>query len=287
MSINLLILPFDHRSSFSKKILGIESTPNQEQIQKIKDLKSLIYRAFLRVWEGDEIPDELGILVDEEYGAEIIRDANEKGINTASGVEKSGQDVFTFEYGRKFGKHIENLNPDYVKVLIRYHPENKRGNRKQISRLAKLSKFCEKTGRPLLLELLVPPTEEERNGEKNFDTKIRPLKTAEAIKELKGKVNVAIWKLEGFTPEGWKPVLKAVPEENKIIVLGRGANAAKVEYWLKNAAQFEQIIGFAVGRTIFMEPLLKLLGKEISEEETINSISANYKHFVDLWRASR
>ncbi|MFO7866041.1 MAG: DUF2090 domain-containing protein, partial [Candidatus Aminicenantes bacterium] len=124
----------------------------------------------------------------------MIKQANEKGITTAVGVEKSGQKVFKFEYGKNFKKHIENLNPDYVKVLIRYYPENKRGNNKQLKRLKKLSDYCKKSERNLLLELLVPAAEKEKDSKEDFDTQIRPEKTAKAIKELIDKgIEVDVW----------------------------------------------------------------------------------------------
>ncbi|MBD3366340.1 DUF2090 domain-containing protein [candidate division WWE3 bacterium] len=283
---NLLILPFDHRSSFSKKILQIKGEPDEKQTQQIKDLKQLIFQAFLQVQQNDKHPQELGILVDEQYGKEIVDKANEKGIPVASGVEASGHDVLHFEYGRKFGKHVKKLDPDYVKVLVRYHPENPKGNKTQIKRLKKLSKFCKKVNKPLLLELLVPPTKEEKELD-HYDTQIRPQKTAKAIKELEGKVDVAIWKLEGFSAKGWKAVLEALPQDAKVVVLGRGEDAQMVHFWLKEAAQFEQIIGFAIGRTIFMDPLLKLLKEEISEEAAKDQIAQNYKAFIDLWRNAK
>lgn len=285
--MNLLILPFDHRSSFSSKILKISGEPNEEQVQQIKDLKNTIFEAFLNIREKDENPEDLGILVDEEYGKEILKKANDRGITTSVGVEKSGQKVLKFEYGNKFNKHIEQINPNYVKVLIRYHPENQRGNKKQLSRLKKLSDYCKKTNRNLLLELLVPPSEKEKE-EETFDTNIRPEKTAKAIKEIINKeIEVDIWKLEGFTYEGWEKVLQNLPENSKIVVLGRGEDEEKVEFWLKEAAKFDQIIGFAIGRTIFMKPLLSLLDEKISKEEAKRQIGLNYKKFIDIWREAK
>lgn len=285
--MELLILPFDHRSSFSKKILGIEGEPSEKQIEKIKSLKRLIFRAFLKVRAEVENPQNLGMLVDEHYGKEILKEANEKGITTSVGVEKSGQEIFTFEYGKSFGQHILEVNPAYVKVLVRYNPENKRINRKQVRRLKRLSEFCKENSKKLLFELLVPPTKKDLKTSEDYDTKIRPQKTAQALIEISEKINVAIWKLEGFDSAGWNVVLGALPQEAEVIVLGRGENKEKVEFWLTEASNFDQIIGFAIGRTIFMQPLLDLLSNEISEEETVNQIAQNYRYFVDLWRQSK
>jgi len=285
--MELLILPFDHRSSFSKKILGIEVQPTPEQIGRIKGLKKLIFEAFLNARSEIENPQNLGILVDECYGKEILKEANEKGITTSVGVEKSGQEVFTFEYGKDFGEHILEIDPTYVKVLVRYNPENKRINRKQLRRLKKLSKFCEKNNRKLLFELLVPPTEKKLETSKDFDTEIRPTITARALKEIAKKIKVDIWKLEGSDTAGWNIVLEALPKDAKVIVLGRGEDKEKVKFWLTEASKFDQIIGFAIGRTIFMQPLVDLLENGISEEEARTQIAQNYRYFVDFWRQSK
>jgi len=285
--MELLILPFDHRSSFSKKILGIEGRPSENQVEQIKRLKKLIFSAFLKVRSEVENPQSLGMLVDEYYGKDLIKEANELGITTSVGVEKSGQKVFTFEYGKNFGQHILEINPTYVKVLVRYNPENKRINRKQLRRLKKLSEFCVENDKKLLFELLVPPAKKDIETSVDFDTEIRPQKTTLALTEIMKKVKVNVWKLEGFDSAGWNIVLKVLPQDAKIIVLGRGENKEKVKLWLTEAAKFNQIIGFAVGRTIFMEPLLELLDNKTSEDETVNQIAQNYRYFVDLWRQSK
>ena len=48
-----------------------------------------------------------GILVDEEFGAGILRDAIENEYVTALSTEKSGTDEFEFEYGADFFRHID------------------------------------------------------------------------------------------------------------------------------------------------------------------------------------
>ncbi len=41
-------------------------------------------------------------------------------------AEKSGQDDFDFEYGDAFGEHIEQFDPTFCKVLVRYNVEGER-----------------------------------------------------------------------------------------------------------------------------------------------------------------
>ena len=89
------------------------------------------------------MPEEkAGILVDEQFGAAILRDAAAKGIITACPAEKSGQDEFDFEYGEDFARHIEAFDPTFCKVLVRYNPEGDRAlNQRQAARLKRLSDY--------------------------------------------------------------------------------------------------------------------------------------------------
>jgi len=273
----LLILPFDHRNSF-KKLLE-HPTP-----EEITHLKTLVFEGFLKTFKKYQHDEYFGILVDEQYGSEIIKRANELQIQTAVPVEASGLELFEFEYGEEFGEHIENLNPTFAKVLVRYNPapQKKDKNQDQLAKLKKLSDYCKDTNRKLLFELLVPPTQTERMNP-NYETEVRPENTAQALREINKCVDVTIWKLEGTTEEGWNLILPEIDREEGVIVLGRGEDRGQVQTWLKTASKFDQVIGFAIGRTIFAEPLEKYITQEASEEETINTISKNFKDFVDLW----
>jgi 5-dehydro-2-deoxygluconokinase len=67
-------------------------------------------------------------------------------------------------------------------------------------------------------------------------------------------------------------------------MLGRGENTKMVEKWIKNAKTHKEIIGFAIGRTIFFNPIKDYYNKKIARKEAINQISNNLKYFVKLWK---
>ena len=51
-------------------------------------------------------------------------------------AEKSGQDEFDFEYGDEYTQHIEEFDPTFLKVLVRYNPESDAVmNKRQLQRL--------------------------------------------------------------------------------------------------------------------------------------------------------
>jgi len=54
-------------------------------------------------------------------------------------MEKSGQEEFIFERD-DWKKQIEEINPTYAKVLVRYNPDNDNDmNERQLKRLSELS----------------------------------------------------------------------------------------------------------------------------------------------------
>jgi myo-inositol catabolism protein IolC len=211
-------------------------------------------------------------------GDEIIKIAKEKNITFCLPIEKSGQEILKLAY--KDLNEINKIRPDYIKLLIRYNPLNIEVNKKQISVLKKVNDFCLKNNYKILLELLVPQAKEDLLLEKDFDKHIRLDRTCQAINEIQEYIKVHIWKLEGFTKKGWYEISKLT--DSKIIFLGRGESKAIVKKWLLNSKNIENIIGFAIGRTIFLESLEKYSKNLITKEQAIQEIENNYKYFINL-----
>src|SRR4051795_957653 len=152
----LYILAFDHRGSFQKKIFGIEGDPNEEQTATITDAKQVIYEGMALAADRGVDPEAVGVLVDEQFGGDVPREAKEKGLALAMPVEKSGQNEFDFQYGDQFGEHIESFDPDFSKVLVRYNPDDDpEMNERQTARLKRLSDWLHEHDRKFLFELLV------------------------------------------------------------------------------------------------------------------------------------
>ena len=120
----LYLLAFDHRGSFEHGLFGATPPVSPEVRTKIIELKNIIFEANQSAISGGASKDISGILVDEEFGADVARKAISDGVPLAMPVEKSGQDEFEFQYGDNFGSHIEAFNPTFAKVLVRYNPES-------------------------------------------------------------------------------------------------------------------------------------------------------------------
>lgn len=289
----LAILPFDHRGSFTKNMLGIhDRQPTLAEIEKVKEEKEIIYEAFKKAVSETVPRDEAAILVDEEFGGQILTDAKRQGYKTILTTEKSGQNEFEFQYADAEFEHIKKYKPDFAKALIRYNPEGDKAlNQRQIERLKVLSDFCNTNGYKFLIEPLVTPTEDElsKMSQEEFDKNLRPSLTVKMVRELQdGGVEPDIWKIEGMeTKEEYENVVKQAQSNGRenvgIVVLGRGEEEAHVVHWLKTGAPVKGVVGFAVGRTIFWDPLVYYTSGQIERDEAVERININYQKFYNIF----
>jgi 5-dehydro-2-deoxygluconokinase len=294
----LYVLPFDHRGSFQTKMFGWKGELNAQQTGEIAASKQVIYDGFQAAIAAGVAKDKAGILVDEQFGAAILRDAAKHGYFTACPAEKSGQDEFDFEYGADFGKHIEAFNPTFCKVLVRYNPEGDRDlNKRQADRLKKLSDYLHGHGRLFMFELLVPaePAQLARVGgdKKAYDRELRPALMVGAFHDLqKAGVEADVWKIEGLDRrEDCEKVVAAARrggrEKVGCIILGRGEDDKKVREWLSIAAPVPGFIGFAVGRTTFWDPLVDWRANKIKREAAVAEIARRYREWVGIFEKAR
>src|SRR5215467_3744290 len=295
----LYVLPFDHRATFYTKMFGWKGVPTPDQTAQVAAAKQVIYDAFQSAVAGGIPKERAGILVDEQFGTAILRDATKNGYLTASPAEKSGRDEFDFEYGEDFAKHIEAFRPTFCKVLVRYNPEgNPDLNERQAARLKLLSDYLHGKSQSLyMFELLVPAEKEQldrlKGDKKVYDLELRPGLMVQAIRQLQDAgVEPDLWKIEGIDRrEDCERVVATARREGRdkvgCIVLGRGEDDRKVGEWLATAAPVEGFIGFAVGRTAFWDPLVDWRDKKITRDAAVNEISRRYRQFVRIFEEAQ
>src|SRR5258707_246787 len=71
------------------------------------------------------------------------------------------------------------------------------------------------------------------------------------------------------------------------VVLGRGADDAKVEHWLVTAAPVDGFIGFAIGRTIWWDPLKAYVDGKIERSAGARKIAENFLRFVAVYERAK
>jgi myo-inositol catabolism protein IolC len=295
----LYILAFDHRGSFQKKFFGVQGDPSPEETDRISDAKRLIYEGALTALEKSTdplLPESAGVLVDEQFGADVARDARKRGLKLAMPVEKSGQNEFDFEYGDEFGAHILNFDPTFSKVLVRYNPEGDGAmNARQSERLKRLSDWLHENDRTFLFELLVPAEDHQLEAvggdEGRYDRETRPELMVDAIAEIQqAGIEPDIWKIEGIDE---RKDCQRIAEQCRTggrdgvvcVVLGRGADDDAVDHWLRQGSGMPGYVGFAIGRSIWWDPLKDYLDGTADRATAADRIAENYLRFVSVYKA--
>ena len=295
-SQDLYILAFDHRGTITKGLLGVEGRePTQDEANKVSEMKKIIFDGFLKANEYGITGGDPAILVDETFGLEVQQKAKEMNIKFAAPVEKSGQKVFDFEYGDQFGEKIKEVGADFVKILVRWNPDDEEEIRKtQGNRIKELSDWLTENDKKFLLEFLVPATEEQlssvENDQARYDSEIRPKLAVKVVEEMRERgADPDIWKIEGLdTSEDCEKVAHAIRtgdrEDVIAVVLGRGASDEKVNEWLRAGSSVEGYKGFAIGRSIFWDALKSFHNGEKSREEAVEEIAQSYLGFLSVYQ---
>jgi myo-inositol catabolism protein IolC len=288
----LFILAFDHRGTFRRLLEG-QQRPADEIANLISEAKRVVFDGY-RLAMAEVPRNQSAILVDEEFGADIAREARAEGYVVAMPVEASGHDVFQFDYGENFRAHIEAFDPDYAKVLVRWNPEGDLAdNERQASRLRELSAWLADTGRRLLFELVLVPTASqlERVGDDagRFDRELRGELTVRAMEEVQSAgIEPRLWKLEGLETRDECVAVGAQARANgrddvTCVVLGRGAGDGSVRHWLATSAGVPGFVGFAIGRTIFWDVLVDWLDGRATRDVAEDTIATKYRQYVEFY----
>ncbi len=291
----LYLLPFDHRHSYLTGMFGFEPPLNADQRARVIDSKRLIYEGFQVALAHGVPAAHAGILVDEEFGADLLRDAKASGAITAMSVESSGSDEFAFEYGDDFAAHLEAFAPTFAKVLVHYNVDGDAAlNARQTERLVRLSAWCRGHGQKLMFELLVSATKPQlaqANGDAAaFELQQRPKLMIRAIETLQGAgVEPDVWKIEGLDRrEDCERIVASARRGGRdrigCILLGRGADEAKVVEWLSTAAKVPGFIGFAVGRTSFWDAVADFEAGRATRAEAARRIATRFREWVAIFR---
>ena len=293
----LYMLAFDHRSSLTKGLLGVDGLLAGTDLEWAHDAKRLVLAALLRAIDGGVPRESAAILVDEELGARAATDANEHRITLAMPVERSGGKELTFEYGDAFGEHLQRFRPAFAKALLRRNPENDRElQAREDARLRELGAWTRLHDMGFLLEIVVPgrPAQLEAVGGSTdrYDAEIRPGLMLQVIEGLQqARVEPDIWKVEGVDRrEDCERIASLARRDGRdavrCLVLGRGADMHKVLTWLEVAAAVDGFAGFAVGRTLWWDELDGYRKGRLDRQAAIRAIADNYRRAVDTYAAA-
>jgi len=121
-----------------------------------------------------------------------------------------------------------------------------------------------------------------------YDHELRPRLTRDVIAYLQDRgVDPSIWKVEGLDRREDAVALVSVGRRGgrhaECIVLGRDAPPDRIEDWLAAAAPVDGFVGFAIGRTIWWEPLASLIAGRSTSDEARQTIAAAYLRYATAY----
>ena len=273
---SLSAFAIDHRTQFlqlaEKAGVGLD---------KIAEFKNLAFDAFRSV--ADSSP-EYGMLVDGEYGQNVLNIASDEAYWIARPIEIPGSGPLRFVGGPDPAVEIQSWPVDHVvKCLVHYHPHDplslKQGQEEQVRRVFQA---CRSLGREFLLEIVA-----SKFGKMSHST------TSEIIRRM---YDIGVypdwWKLEPCRDAiGWRSVeeevLKRDPFCRGVVILGLSAPLDEMSRHFELAAQFKIVKGFAIGRTIFETAAQDWFAGTISHAEAIRQMADKFRQLRDIWATAR
>jgi myo-inositol catabolism protein IolC len=287
LDASLFVLAFDHRSVLRSLYTGITDS-------EMRSMKAVVANAVIETVAQVRTGDRIGLLIDEETGLAEIPRAQASGVLVSIPIERSGAPVFTIDRA-DYLERLEALHPEHAKALVFLNPDGDH-YRSQLGDVREAFAILEDAGHRTILEFVVPPTTAQRaavdGDELRFDAEVRPALVVRVIEDCyRLGIRPDLWKIEGLeTAEAYALVAAVIADndtESRSIVLGRGAEDSRVTGWLQLAAATPGFIGFAIGRSIWQEPLGEYFAHSITADAASDAIANRFAHYCEIFRTAR
>ena len=271
----IMALAIDHRAQL-EKIADDAGSPRE----RISDFKLLAVEAAAKVAAGRP---GYGMLLDGRYGREALFRAVDHNFWIGRPVEAPGSRPLEFEFGGSLGaKLIEWPVAHTIKCLCFYHPDDSPEMKaRQERELLRLNDAARTLERELLIEIIA-----SKDGPVDDRTTARVI---ERLYEIGIKPDW--WKLEGQPSKAaWDLIARAIetgdPLCRGIMLLGLDAPEQDLAKAFALARDCAKVKGFAVGRTIFVEPAVEWFAGRIDDREATQRMVGTFSRLCDLWRSA-
>ncbi|MHC1480043.1 bifunctional 5-dehydro-2-deoxygluconokinase/5-dehydro-2-deoxyphosphogluconate aldolase [Frateuria aurantia] len=274
---DLHIFAFDHRRQFFE--LARECGAD---VQRLPRLKQLLVEAVATTERNQQLQGRVGLLCDGNYGQEALNHATGRGWWIGRPVELPGSAPLEFEHGRSIGSYLQQWPLEHVvKCLVAFDPDADPILRiEQETQLLSLYDAVRASGHELLLEVIPPPG---------------PQRAAQVLRSMQRIYNLGIrpewWKLMPPEAEDWSAIDALIADRDPwcrgVLLLGLNAPFATLAAGFTAAAGAESCRGFAVGRSIFVEPAQAWLRNEIDDAELVNQAAQRFDELAQLWQGAR
>lgn len=269
----IMALACDHRVQLEELARSVGAP-----LERIPAFKLLVVRAAAAVAQGRS---GFGVFLDGRYGREALFAASHAGLWTARPIELPGSRPLEFENGGSLGAQLVEWPVDQVvKCLCFYHPDDDEALRlRQERELARAQDACRRLGRDLLVEIIAG-----RHGTLGADTLPRVLDRLYDIGirpdwwKLEPQRDAACWVSIGEVIAARDPLCRG------IVLLGLEAPAEQLIEAFQATAATPWVKGFAIGRTIFVEPAREWLAWRITDEQAVAEMARRFAALVEAWQ---
>ena len=274
---NLAVFAFDHREPFAA--LAAETGRTAKDIAAFKDLA---FRAAVAASSELEGRNDVGILVDDTYGQSVLFESNRHPFWVGRSIEKTGSNPLVFEGRADVGATLQTWPENHV-VKCLFRPGAKDASdvvEENERQLCRLFSGARSTGHDLLLEIIVdqPQSLEEQDA--------CLLRWMRRCYEL--GVYPDYWKiLPVLAQDTWKAIEALIDEYDPYCrgILFLGLNVAEAELVKRFAGTPEspRALGFAIGRSIFLEPARKWFAGRLSDEDAVATMRDCFLRLARAW----
>ena len=274
---SMMALAIDHRIQMEEVARQAGASP-----ERIGQFKVLAVKAAARVAAGRP---GYGMLIDEKHGRDAMFEYARHPFSwLGRPVELPGSRPLRFEFGQDIGSQLVEWPVDHcIKCLCFYHPDDPAALKtEQQEKLRALFEAARKVGRELLIEIIAG-----KHGTLAEDTIPRALEELYAL-----GIKPDWWKLEPQASiSAWLAIQAVIRKHDPwcrgVVLLGLEAPQEELERAFAATAGIDVVKGFAVGRTIFVEPAERWLAGEIDDEAAIAAMADRFGRLTEAWLAAR
>ena len=199
-------------------------------------------------------------------------------------VEVPGSRPLELEIGPDLGSDLSEWPAEHVvKVLCFYHPDDDdEMKRRQEETVLRLADAARSNGLELLLEII--------------PSKVGPVANDTTARVIQRFYDIGVypdwWKLEPMKSRAaWQAAGDAIvrndPNTRGVVVLGLEAGEDDLRESFGEAARFDIVRGFAVGRSIFGASARRWLAGEIGDGEAVEEMARAYSRLCAVWDEAR
>ena len=278
---NLAVLAFDHREAFGRLAQQYGRTDKD-----ICRFKQLIAQSAMEASKDEASvgTSQIGILADDIFGMDVLLESNKYPFWVGRSIEKTNASPLAFEGEPDVGITLQSWPENHVvKCLFRPRTDDSEStveeHKKQLKRLFSAVRG---TGHDLLLELIP-------EGETPLSDTVRD---AQLLRWMRCCYELGIypdyWKI---LPPGntvaWNEIEGIIAQHDPycrgVLILGYNVGEEALCQGFQRIPRSSRALGFAIGRSIFLEPAERWFSGKIGDEDAVRTMRDTFLRLIVAW----